>query len=208
MKILFYGDSVTDASRNREDPKDLGVGYPKKISDWLKKNDTDGKFEILNRGVSGDKTDNLLLRLETDCLLEYPDLVSILIGINDTWHNIDKAFFATEAETKRFEKNYRELIEKLLPLKKPIILMEPFLLPHPVDRLSWRKDLDPKIQVVRQMALDYSLPFVSLDGLFHEYAVEKSCEALTGEDGVHPTDFGFEVITQAWLTVAKRNHLI
>lgn len=208
MKILFYGDSITDAGRDRTDPHNLGPGYPAKIAEWLAINQLEKTFEVINRGIGGDRTNELLERIEEDCLDEKPDLVSLLVGINDTWHNLEGKTFATAEEAHRFEVNYRSLVDQILQLGKPLIILEPYLLPHPKERLQWRVDLDSKIQIIRQIALEHHLPFVPLDGILHSYAVDLGCQAITGEDGVHPTDLGFELITKAWLDVAIRHHLI
>ena len=75
-----------------------------------------------------------------------------------------------------------------------IFLLEPFVLPYPEDRQTWRIDLDPKIQIVRRLAAAFHCQLLPLDGLFAEAAVASSPQALTGDDGVHPTPAGHALI--------------
>ena len=129
MKILFYGDSITDAMRNREDLNaisGLGVGYVRSVADKLI-GENPNKYKIINTGISGNRIVDLYARIKCDCWNHEPDLISILIGINDIWHELGKH---NGVELDRFEKVYRMLIEdtlKRLPNVK-IMLLEPFVL--------------------------------------------------------------------------------
>jgi len=197
IKILFQGDSVTDNCRDRENPDDLGTGYPKMIEDALRKKYPGLDFEAINRGVSGDRVVNLIGRWEDDVIAHAPDFLTVLIGINDTWRRYDSND-PTSAED--FETGYRSLVGRArdaVPDIK-IILMEPFLLPSLPEMECFREDLDPKIHAVRRIAVDCGLPLVPLDGLFARAAAESGCAALA-EDGIHPTPEGFKVIVGAWL---------
>ena len=86
MKILFQGDSITDAGRNREDYHNLGNGYPKFAAPIIAANHPEIDFEFINLGISGHQTIDLVNRLESDFVDIQPDIISILIGINDVWH--------------------------------------------------------------------------------------------------------------------------
>ena len=198
-RILFIGDSITDCGREYNDPKDLG--YPLLVAKRLSTQFPTIEFDVLNKGINGNKIADLRARFDTDCLDLEPDIVSILIGINDTWHNVnDPTTFATEQSMAMFEKDYRYLIEKLLEKGiKQVVLMEPFVLPEPLDRQTWRKDLDPKIQIIRRLAEEYHLVFVPLDGKLNALGITRGFSKYTGEDGVHPTLAGHEIITQSWL---------
>ncbi|SEK60064.1 GDSL-type esterase/lipase family protein [Carnobacterium iners] len=88
--ILFIGDSIADVGRIREDLKDLGKGYPLLTASYLLERYPELELTFLNRGISGDKVTDLTNRWKEDCLELQPDIISILVGINDVWHNMDK----------------------------------------------------------------------------------------------------------------------
>ncbi|GHV68777.1 lipase [Spirochaetia bacterium] len=195
--VLFQGDSITDCGRDYQNKDSLGAGYPAKIAGIWENIFPEKKLTFINRGISGNRAIDLLGRYETDFKALRPDLVSILIGINDTWRRYDSGDPTTAAD---FEKNYRTLLENLkrdLP-KAIIVIMEPFLLETTPPK-DWREDLDPKIQAVRNLAKEYADVFVPLDGIFTRYAVEGLDEAAMAADGVHPTPTGHGIIALQWL---------
>ena len=95
MKILFQGDSVTDAGRDRSDPHDMGNGYPRYASAMIQDSFPDTEFEFVNLGISGNRTCQLFDRLYKDGIELQPDVISILIGINDVWHHYSFEFVET-----------------------------------------------------------------------------------------------------------------
>lgn len=199
-RILFQGDSITDCQRDRSDPASLGKGYALMAASMLAASQPGLAPDCLNRGISGNRTGDLLERWKADCLALKPDVLSLLIGINDVWRRYDRNL-PTSAET--FEANYRKLLDRTheaLPDVR-LILMEPFLLPVPEDRRQWREDLDPKIEIVRQVARDYGARLVPLDGIFAAASTRQPPESWAA-DGVHPTPAGHALIAQAWLETA------
>ena len=86
MKILFQGDSITDANRNRANIHDLGQGYAKYAAPLIEAAKPDTEFEFIDLGISGNRSDDILARTTTDIIDIDPDVISILIGINDVWH--------------------------------------------------------------------------------------------------------------------------
>lgn len=199
--VLFQGDSVTDAGRSYEDDSNLGWGYPMLISSWFTALYPEKQVKFINRGVSGNRVVDLQSRWDRDCIDVKPDVVTILIGINDCWRKYDSND-PTSAE--KFEAGYRDLLtqikEKLSGAK--IILMEPFVLPIPEDRADWRVDLDPKIHVARKLAREFDATLVPLDGIFAQ-AAAKAPLATWAADGVHPTQAGHALISEAWLKAVK-----
>ncbi|AIQ68405.1 SGNH/GDSL hydrolase family protein [Paenibacillus graminis] len=194
--ILFQGDSITDWGRNYEDPSSLGVGYALMVAARLGLLDPEKKLTFINRGISGNRAADLQRRWDKDCLELKPTVVSIYIGINDTWRRFDSGEETTAAQ---FEASYRDLIERTLrATNAKLILVEPFVLPVPEDRKGWRQDLDPKIHVVRELAREYGALLVPLDGLFAAASV-KADSAFWAPDGVHPSPAGHALITDAWL---------
>ena len=192
MRILFQGDSITDCGRDRDNPRDLGGGYPKFVAKAILEAEPDTEWDFLNFGVSGDRAKDLLARWETDCLQWKPDIVSILVGINDTW----RAFDSNDATTvEAFEEDYRALLTALRETTQAkILLLEPFVLEDEPSKQTWRTDLDPKIHVVRRLARAYADAFVPLDGLFASASVDQQPD-YWAEDGVHPTEHGAELIS-------------
>lgn len=194
--VLFQGDSITDAGRSRDDDKDLGRGYAAMVAAWFSARYPGHGVRFLNRGISGNRTGDLLARWKEDCLDLHPTWVSILIGINDTWRRYDAG---DPTPTDVFEANYRALLSMTADVVgNHIIILEPFLLPIPPDRAAWREDLGPKITVVRTLAREFNTLFVPLDGLFAAAATQREM-AFWLPDGVHPTPAGHALIAQAWL---------
>ncbi|MDR1637400.1 MAG: SGNH/GDSL hydrolase family protein [Treponema sp.] len=196
--ILFQGDSVTDCHRVREDENSLGEGYPAKIAGLWEALFPESGVRFINRGISGNRTGDLLDRYRNDFAALKPDLISILIGINDTWRRYDRNDPTT---TEKFEQNYRRLLENLkrdLP-SASIVLMEPFLLDTDPAKRLWREDLDPKIQAVRNLAREFAGVFIPLDGILASYAVAGIKDPELSADGVHPSPQGHGVIAGEWL---------
>ncbi|GAA0357517.1 SGNH/GDSL hydrolase family protein [Alkalibacterium iburiense] len=198
--LLFIGDSITDVGRNREDYGSLGHGFPLMIAAYLQAMYPEKRLTFLNRGIGGDRLIDLKNRWEDDCLDLNPDIVTILIGINDTWRNPHPEKKVSEEKLNEFEADYRYLLKSLLQrTDAKVILMEPFVLPYPKDRIVWREDLDHRIQIVRKMAREYQTELIPLDGLLNAAGIKNGFSYYTGEDGVHPTDAGHGTIAKYWL---------
>ena len=126
MKILFQGDSVTDAGRDRNNIHDLGGGYPKFAAAMLQDAYPSVDFEFVDLGIGGNRTENLVERLENDFIAIQPDIVSIMIGINDVWHHYSHNILTTDSD---FEKNYRVVLDALKArTNAKILIIQPFLL--------------------------------------------------------------------------------
>lgn len=192
--VLFQGDSVTDCGRNREDVYDLGVGYPMVISSILYHRLAGMNVKFINRGVSGDRSCDLVARWRTDCLDLKPTVVSILIGINDTWRRFDRD---DPTSVEDYEKNYRTILDQTKKTGARMIIMEPFVLPNPADRKEWRADLDPKIHVARKLAKEYGAILVPTDGLMNAGFVATP-DTYYSKDGVHPSYAGHGLVAEAW----------
>lgn len=190
MKILFQGDSITDAGRDRSDYHNLGEGYPFYAAQYIKEDNPETDFEFINLGISGNQTIDLVNRLQSDFIDIQPDIVSILIGINDTWH---RAFFRKWLSNKVFEENYRKILTEIKEkTNAKIIMLEPFLL-HAPDKEYFRVDLNPKIDIVRKLAKEFADFYIPLDGLFASASIGVD-DLHWSEDGVHPNANGSEYI--------------
>jgi len=199
-RILFTGDSITDGNRRGEKSHPLGnTGYVLFAAAAILEHLASPKLEIYNRGISGNRVRDLLARFDHDLLALKPTVVSILIGINDTWRAFDAKDPTT---TEAYEADYRTILTRIRDeLGARVVLLEPFLLHVPPDRATWRADLNPRIDVVRKLAVEFGADLIPLDGLFAQAATQAP-PAFWAEDGVHPTIPGNQLIAKAWLTNA------
>lgn len=198
--VLFQGDSITDAGRNREDGNSLGSGYANIATALFTSKHPEKQVRFLNRGIGGDRVVDLERRWERDCLELKPTWLSIYIGINDTWRRYDRGIPMSAEE---YETSYRKLIKQAKEqLNVKLILVEPFVLPVNEAQRTWREDLDPKIQVVRKLANEFQALYVPLDGLFAQAGTQTG-SAYWAPDGVHPSPAGSALIAQAWLNAVK-----
>jgi lysophospholipase L1-like esterase len=200
VKILFSGDSITDAKRDREDLYSLGDGYAKHAADLIKKAFPDTIFEFINTGISGDKAENVRARLDTDCIIHNPDIFSIMVGINDTWHFAEKEEWMPN---EHFERCYRDILSRVKKeTHAKIIMLEQFLLPAP-DKDFLRVDLNPKIDITRTLAREFADVFIPLDGIFAAACVEKE-PAYWADDGIHPTGAGAKLMAEHYVNAFKK----
>jgi lysophospholipase L1-like esterase len=193
---LFQGDSITDTHRDRV-ADSLGTGYVYIAASLFSALYPERQVRFINRGISGDQIADLEARWEEDCLNIEPDVLSILIGINDTWRRYSRNLHTTTAS---YLQSYQNLLERLREDSSAtkLILLEPFLIPALPEQKAWREDLDPKIQAVRDLAREYGAVYVPLDGLFAAACTRQKPE-FWAPDGVHPSPAGHALIARAWL---------
>lgn len=193
--LLFQGDSITDTGRTGSpDPNSsLGEGYPAKIAAKL----AEKGIKVINRGISGNRTWDLLNRWDNDCIDIQPDYISLLIGVNDTWRRYDSGMVTTAEE---YEANMRRLLDRITTeTKAKIILINIFLLDVTPDKAQMRPDLVEKQEVISRLIKDYDVTFVDIQALFDKMVADGTPMEKLSADGVHPTDFGHEVIAEEWL---------
>lgn len=198
-KIVFLGDSITDSGRNYDDIESVGTGYVSIIKEQL----CCKEYHVTNKGIAGNKIVDLYNRLQRDCIALKPEIVCILIGINDVWHFIGEPYYDIEKEMERFQNIYENIVLEIKNMgANTIILLEPFVLPQVEHHKKWRNDLDKRIHIIRNIAKKYQCLFVSLDGEMNAYGINYGYE-LYSEDGVHPTQKGHELIAQQFLKIFK-----
>ena len=195
--FLFQGDSITDADRQRENIFNYGYGYPNIVAaKYLEENHNEYKF--INKGISGNRIVDLYARIKIDLINLKPDYLSILIGINDVWHEIQSQ---NGVDNKKFKKVLSMLIEEVkeaLPDIK-IIMLEPFVLKGPATEENWDKfysETKLRAQSVKEVAAEYGLSFVPLQDKFNE-ATKDTKTTYWLADGVHPTPAGHNLIAKA-----------
>lgn len=197
--ILFQGDSITDTGRTGSaDPAaSLGYGYPAKIAETLATKYADLGISVINRGISGDRTWDLLKRWDKDCIDIKPDYFSLLIGVNDTWRRYDSGMITTAEE---YEANMRTLLDRVVKeTNAKIILLNIFLLDVTPDKAEMRPDLVEKQEVISRLVKDYDVIYVDIQKKFDEMVANGTPMTDLSEDGVHPSDFGHSVIAEEWL---------
>ncbi len=201
MRILFQGDSITDWKRVYDEPTSLGEGYVVYSVDALKNAYSDIDFEFINKGISGNRTENLLARIQGDLIDLQPDIVTLLLGVNDTWHK----FSGHDNKTIEQFCEYYELILQRIKNEThaKLVIMEPFLV-YNMDKDNMRADLDEKIDCIRKLAMKYADAYIPLDGMFASAAVSGvPCNELA-YDGVHPEEAGKKLICNALVPVLTK----
>ncbi len=190
--VLFIGDSITDAGR-RDDPDGLGSGYVRRVAESFAARGDDRT--IVNRGIGGDRIGDLDARWQTDVLDLAPSLLTVYVGVNDTWRRFDSGLTTSAAH---FEAVYRSLLESARAAGVArLILVEPFLVPVDEDQREWLDDLAGKRDAVASLATEFHAPFVPLHRILTVAAAHHGPEAIAA-DGVHPTPLGAELIAEAW----------
>lgn len=204
--ILFQGDSITDCGRNREDLTSTGTGYAHMVTGQLGC-EAPGVYTFVNKGISGNRIVDVYARIKADIINLKPDVMSVLIGVNDVWHELGGKCNGVSAE--KFEKIYDLLIEEILQALPDIkiMIMEPFVLegkataataeePH---RWNYFKDEVPlRAAAAKRIAKKYNLPYITLQDKFDE-ACQQAPAAYWLRDGVHPTPMGHWIIKNAWM---------
>lgn len=195
MKILFQGDSITDCNRKYDDFYDLGDGYVKYVTDALTERYPNVEFEFINKGISGNRTKDLVARLQGDFIDIQPDIVTILIGVNDTWRRFDMNDPTTAEE---FRSNYETVLKTIKErTNAKIIMLEAFLI-YNKGHESYREDLNAKLDETRLLAMNYADAYIPLDGLFAAACVGRD-ESDFSVDGFHPVEEGKKLIASQLL---------
>jgi lysophospholipase L1-like esterase len=200
--ILFQGDSITDAGRKKYDPAPnvqapLGNGYVLLAASQLLVDRPDAKLKIFNRGISGNKVYQLAERWQADCLDLKPDLLSILIGVNDYWHKLKHGY---EGTVEKYETDYRELVKRTkdaLPNVK-FVICEPFVLRAGEVDEAWFPEFDGYRAAAKRVAESAGAVFVPYQTMF-DRALAVAPADRWAHDGVHPTNDGSTLMAHWWL---------
>lgn len=206
--ILFQGDSITDAGRNRDrneanDPGALGSGYAYLTAAALLKEYPDRNLKIYNKGISGNKVYQLAERWDADCLQIKPDVLSILIGVNDYWHTLSGNYSGT---VKTYRDDFNALLDRTkqaLPAVQ-LIIGEPFAVNgvKAVDD-KWFPAFNEYREAAREIAAKYDAAFIPYQAIYEKVQQAAPGSYWTG-DGVHPAIAGASLMAASWMTVIKK----
>ena len=157
-------------------------------------------LKIFNRGISGNKVFQLAARWQADCLDLKPNVLSILIGVNDCWHTLRGTYQGT---VEIYERDYRALLERTrqaLP-KTKLVICEPFVLRCGEVNEKWFPVFDGYRAAAKRVAETFRATFIPFQAMFDEAAKLAPPERWS-KDGVHPSTDGASLIAQNWLRAA------
>ena len=202
MKIVFIGDSITDCERDRSDDASLGNGYVKVLSDKLRPIYPDMDIELVNKGISGNEVCDVLARVQKDVIDLKPDAAVLMIGVNNVLHQYK---YGKQLDLRQFERDFRELLEKIKQAGILLIVLEPFLMPAP-DKLRMRPLFDKELEIIHRIGVELADEFVAYDEMFNGLS-ESIRYTEYSVDGVHPTHRGSRLIADTAIK-SIRKHLI
>lgn len=189
-RVLFYGDSITDAGRDRNDPQSLGEGFVRYAVQFFRGCHPDSDCVFLNRGISGNRTEQMVARLQTDLVALCPDTVVLLAGINDVWH---RARENEPVDYAAVAQNLKTMLDAIRGVGARVILLEPFVVaPSECENLL-REGVNRLITLERALAQSDADVYVPLDGLLAAESL-KIAPQLLSADGVHPDTAGRKFI--------------
>lgn len=207
--ILFQGDSITDAHRDRANDHLAGNGYPTLVKGRLGY-EAPGAYTFLNRGIGGNRVVDLYARIKVDIINLHPDWVSVLIGVNDVWHEVDSQ---NGVAADKFERIYDMMLEEIrqaLPNVK-LMVLEPFVLPgvatvnteaEPQRWETFQREVALRAAASQRVAQKHHAGFVPLQQRFDE-VYPRAERGYWLVDGVHPSAMGHELIARAWVETFK-----
>lgn len=193
LKIIFFGDSITQAGVNPG-------GYIDKLKSALDKNGIKDNYQIIGAGIGGNKVYDLYFRLENDVLNQKPDVVVIWVGVNDVWH---KRSFGTGTDLNKFEEFYVAMIKKLQAQGTKIIVTTPAAIG---ERTDFSNELDGDLnlysQKLREIAAKYDCPVADLRKEFLKYNLEKNKDnkesGILTSDRVHLNEAGNQLVADVF----------
>lgn len=200
--ILFTGDSITDAGRREVGVDRLGVGYVYFAANLLKARNPQLDLNIINTGISGDTTRALKWRWDRDCLQHSPDILSVMIGINDLWYcHDDPELVVKGVEVEEYEDNCRYMLENAkTQCDCQIVIMEPFMFCNDATNPIF-EDLQYYIAVVHRLAEEFDAVLVKLqDGI--DKVIKDVPSEKWSDDMVHPYQWAHAWIADEWLRAA------
>ena len=211
QKILFQGDSITDGNRTRDTDWNhiMGHGYQYIIASKLWYDQPDRKFHFINRGISGNKVTDLASRWQTDALDIKPDILSILVGVNDSNESVRGNANYTPAS---YERDYRNILVKTRSVNPNIklVICEPFLLPVGAVKANWERwyeEVSARQIRAKDLAKEFDAVYVPFQHAFNA-ALKRAPADYWIWDGIHPMPAGHELMAREWLKAVGKGKLI
>lgn len=207
--ILFQGDSITDAGRDKaqyyaNQAAGLGTGYAHMAASSLLEKYPDRHLRIYNRGISGHKVFQLAGRWEDDAIHLKPDVLSILIGVNDFWHMLNGNYDGTVAVYENDLRNLLTRTKGALPGVR-LILGEPFVVKGgtAVGNKRWETEFPAFQAACRKVSNEFNASFVPYQAIFDK-VLSKGGAAYWCPDGVHPSLAGARLMANAWISIYEK----
>jgi lysophospholipase L1-like esterase len=205
--ILFQGDSITDSGREKEqqlpnNARSFGNGYSFLAASALLSRLPEKNLTIFNRGISGNKVYQLAERWKRDAIDLRPDLLSILIGVNDFWHTLQKVYDGTVSV---YENDYRKLLQGTLQQLPDVRLVigEPFaLFGGSAVNSSWIPGFEAYRHTARNIATEFNAIFIPFQEIFNS-ALHHAPVSYWAPDGVHPSMAGAQLMASAWIRAVE-----
>lgn len=204
--ILFQGDSITDAGRNKKSPvanEGLGRGYPNFVAKSLHQDHPELDLQIHNRGISGNKVPDLERRWQADCIDLQPKILSILIGVNDIWHMLSGKYDGTSEVYRDGFAALLDRTQKALP-STTIVVCEPFVLISGTVKQNqdkWFPEFDVRRTYAKEVATGAGATWVPFQTMFDNAVAEGTEPGKLAGDGVHPTQQGHQLMAKTWRDV-------
>ena len=206
--ILFQGDSITDAGRDRKaqihanHSRALGTGYPMLLGCELLRDHPKMGLQVYNRGISGNKVPDLDKRWQEDCLDLKPALVSILVGVNDIWHKLNGRYDGTVDD---YHKGFAALLSRTRQALPDVVIVvcEPFVLRCGAVNDNWFPEFDERRAAAKQVTDGAKAIWVPFQTMFDKAVEAGTNPAHWAQDGVHPTMAGHALMARTWREVVK-----
>jgi lysophospholipase L1-like esterase len=201
--VLFQGDSITDCGRSREGNAvngGLGGGYVSLVAAKVLAQRPGEGLKFLNRGISGNRIVDLYARIKADVINLNPTVLSVLIGVNDTWHEFGSRNGVAVPKYQRIYRDFLNEVRQALPAIR-LVLCEPFVLSCGVVNGEWVAEMNERRAVTRDLATEFHATFVAFQAMF-DAAIKEAPPMYWAGDGVHPTLAGHQRMATAWLEAA------
>lgn len=227
LKVLFIGDSVTDGNwggggakpsseRNQWDMNHIyGHGFMFLCAAHYMGEYPECEYQFYNRGISGNTLYDLEKRWKEDVIDMNPDVLSILVGINDV-HKYLKSGDKKPFDFIAWEATYRDLLDKARSNnpKLKLLIASPFV--APTGRLqddTVFNDYNEKVQrcitIVQKIAQDYQAIYLPYQELFNQLLKKNPTSQNTYWiwDGIHPTPAGHQRMADVWIEKANQEKI-